>query len=159
MIVRDQVALLLSELAALIGADGLQLDEAGTCTLVFDGRLFVEIECDDNAGAVVLSARLGPVPADAAVLVYRHLLSSNVMWRETSGVATAIDPGTGDALLLCRVDAADINLPAFRALLERFVDQAEDWSRVLARLEDEPAAATTPNATAALPSDELMIKI
>jgi hypothetical protein len=143
MLNREAVQRLLEELAKDLGFDELTLGEDGTCTLVFDDALFVEMFHDEAAATLGFEARLGEPPLETAATVHRQLLQANALWRETGGLVFALDGGTGEILMQQRVDTAGLDFVAFRAMLERFVEAAGAWAGAVQQAGEgsEPDAA------------------
>jgi hypothetical protein len=133
MLNREAAQRLLDELAKDLGFDELALGEDGTCTLVFDDSLFVELFHDAEAGTLGFETRLGEPSQEQVATVYRRVLQANALWRETGGLLFALDGGTGEILMQQRIDAAGLDFLAFRDKLERFVEAAGAWAEAVQR--------------------------
>lgn len=155
MLNRDAAQRLLDELAKDLEFDRLAFDDAGTCTLVIDGSLFVDVLHDADEGALELSAVLGAPPAETAAEVHRRLLEANALWRETGGLAFALDPGTGSVIVQRLLRDGEIAFPAFRVALDRFVEAAQAWAGAIAQEPEERGPDETPPAG----PDPLMLRV
>ncbi len=112
---------------------GLQLDEAtASCVLVFEGDLIVNIEYDDPAGRLVLSAWLDELPREGAEPLLRELLAANLYWHRTRGATLALDEGTNGIILTYGASVAELDAHMFEATVENFVKQAEKWQQRIA---------------------------
>jgi hypothetical protein len=124
---------LVSEYASSIGLSPLTLDEAGRCSLMFDDKFSVTLECIQATGALVIFAELGRVSADREQDCYRRMLEGNYFWRHTGGVGTlALVPGEDlndprTAMLLDQTPLQSLDYGTFQNRLSDFVDTAEAW--------------------------------
>ena len=72
---RKHVDLLLAELGELIELGGVKLNESGYTCLVFDSKIYVEIEYDEEIDQLVLSSNLGkPRTTEHLKVLYNRLL-------------------------------------------------------------------------------------
>ncbi len=119
----------------------LSLDEAGRCSLMFDDKFSVTLECHQETGALVIFAELGIVPAEREPDFCRKLLEGNYFWRQTGGLGTLAllpeeDPNVPrTAALLCQTPIQSLDYGTFQNRLADFVDTAEAWMDYLSNFE------------------------
>jgi len=156
---RNHVETLVKDLGDTIGLDKLALDEKGYCCLVFDGKIYVEIEFDERTDQLVFSSRLGKPKTEKLLDLYKHLLQANYFyWKEMDGVKLAITGLEGEITQICEKSAGELDFPTFQSILEKFVDRAEEWMTSLqqdAPLPDMTKKGDQETPTAPIPpSDE-----
>lgn len=122
----------LAELVAQLGERGgvpdVRLDEARSCSLVFDEQT-VHLEEHEGGDAVLLYAdvgRLPPVRADADALC-RSLLEANLFTAGTAGATLGVAFDSGLVALTLRIDLRACDYAEFEARLERYVDAMFAW--------------------------------
>jgi hypothetical protein len=140
---RERADRLLAEFGALIGLDGLALDEAGNAQLAFD-EVFVNLDLDEARNALVATAPLGDTQAPD---VYARLLDANLFWSGTAGGTIAREPVTGSIVLLHDFPLSEHDSTSFSSALEGFVDAAETLAADIA------AGGTSDRSDADLPQN------
>jgi Tir chaperone protein (CesT) family len=124
-----KIADLWQELGKEVGLDGLQLDENGACTLVFDGRVPVNSAIMEDA--VVLHASLGVAPGDRREAFLEMLLAANLFWLESDAGPRGKDTGCGSTGVISVGQAIDQAL-AEKSTSKRptyLTDLAKRWRR------------------------------
>lgn len=158
---------LVSQYATAIGLGPLLLDETGRCSLLFDDRLSLTLESQPDTGALILSAELGPLPAQHEGELCRRMLEGNHHWQHTGGIGTlALLPQTETgaathtprtAALLYQTPLQSLDYGTFQNRLTDFIETAEAWMDFLSTFDTEAeaeASATSdydnaPSSTAA----------
>jgi len=130
---RAHVEMLIKDLGQLIGLDTLALNASGACCLVFDSKIYVEIEHDVETDWVVFTSNLGQPKTGEKEPLYRRLLQNNYFWKELEGVTMALHGVNGDVFQICVRAASAIDFPEFQNVLEKFVDLAEKWMEIIGR--------------------------
>ena len=94
----------------------------GACALEIDG---IPLEIVETAGgkALVTSAIIGRPPLDRPDAFLKLLLEANTETLGPQGAAFGMLPDTGEVILQWRVTTRDLELDAFCAELETFVNQ------------------------------------
>ena len=133
---------LLMDFGKAHGLDGLRLDEADHCCLKFDD-LEVHIQATKENSQVMLSSTLlktsEPTPA-----VMRRLLAANYGMLGTKGCTVGIHPETGEVLLARRFSSNGLEVLDFEALLQGFLETADETQAFLASAaETQPTAEST----------------
>jgi hypothetical protein len=119
---------LLKQLGAAIGLPQLKLEE-GSCRLVFDGALPVDVEEGDGEEEAHLLSHLGPLPPEGEQegTYFRRLLQANHYGRETGGMTLALVPSEGQFFLCGMVPLAGVTVDSFSRLLARFARESHRW--------------------------------
>jgi hypothetical protein len=133
---RDAVQQIIATFGQTIGIGDLGLDDDGYCCLVIDQGMVINIELDQAAQRLRLYSVIGR-PDGAR---FPLLFEANYIGQATGGGSLGLQPGTGTAVLSREVPVAQLDVPAFSTVLERFVDLTEDWSKRLQAPEAELAA-------------------
>ena len=142
---RTQATALLTEFGKLTGIEDIQLDDAGTGTIVVDKKILVSIGFDEIAGRVVLMGALDQAAPDAAQM--KMLLRANFLWRGAGGANFALTPKDDVVTLLYPVPA-DATAAGLHDIFLSFVEMLECWQGRLAATETqaEPAASPLPSS-------------
>lgn len=139
---------LLADLGNTLTVGPLALDEAThSCVLMFDADLVVNVEYDDALGRLVLSCYLDELPSEGAEPLLRELLAANLYWHRTRGATLCLEEGTGGVILAYGHGVSELDGPAFEAVVENFVNQAERWRARIAEAKktaDSGAAQAAP---------------
>ena len=121
-------ATIISELGRHAGVPGLSPDDSGRCRLIFEGKAGVgptnlDMEWEEEAGALHLYVVLGPVTARDGADIFRALLGRNLFGAE--GVTYAVDDLAEEfvAFVTLRLPAASTAAAVSEALLAA----AERW--------------------------------
>jgi len=128
---RTEVNGLLMRLSHSLRLDSLSLDEEGHCILLFDDKVILNMELDEERSQLVVYAYLGMAPPDHRERVYELLLQSNFFWRETKGATLALDRQTQTLVLLYAFPLPLRHPETFEDELAVFVEIAEHWIRQL----------------------------
>jgi hypothetical protein len=128
---KGQAGVVVADLGARLGIDGLALDERGSATLAIDdGEVIVTLGYNPGAGTIDLLACLDEVEPSGAQL--GRLLAANFGWTMTEGAAFALDPASGALVLQRRCSADEIGRRGLSSILEGFVAIVAAWAKRLA---------------------------
>lgn len=134
---------LTASLGKRIGID-LALDADGSCAFEADG-LVVVLDYVPETGSIVLAGEIGEPPPERLEGLYKTLLAANHLFSGTGGATLSLD---GDRIMVCRsLPTAIMDGDSFYAEVEKFVNTAETWRKIVVDYRD--AAALTPAADAA----------
>ncbi|MEZ0387510.1 MAG: type III secretion system chaperone [Verrucomicrobium sp.] len=119
---------LIKQLGASIGLPNLGLTD-GSCRLVFDGNLPVDVEEAEEESQAHLLSNLGPLPQEEGEesRYYRRLLEANHFGRETGGMTLALVPSEGQFFLCGIISLGTVSLESFSKMLARFAREAHHW--------------------------------
>ena len=129
---REQVQVLLRDLGGLVGLPELGLDADGHCSLVFDGRVEVDLAYAEGDDRLTVAALLGRLPVDAPAERYLELLDANFFWRGTEGATLGVERDSGTVVLLEALPLAGLDIGGLERHLDVFVATAETWVQALA---------------------------
>jgi hypothetical protein len=119
---------------------GLTLDEMhNSCVLLFDENVVLNIEYDDAEERLLFFVYLDELPSEGAEPLLRMLLEANLFWHKTRGATLSLEEGTNGIVLAYAHAVALLDTVQFEAVVENFVQLAEDWKK---RIEELKAAAT-----------------
>ena len=129
---------------------GLEYDGGDTFSFEADG-LAVAINSLPELDAVVLTGDVGEPPPERLEGLYKTLLGANHLFGGTAGATISLDPESGRIALCRALPLATLDGESFYAEVERFVNTAETWTKVV--VDYRGAAAEAPdNAAAAQPA-------
>ena len=121
------LAELMTELAAAIGLEGVELEDDGGGQLIIDDDLVIDIATDPGEATIIVAASVGAIPADQREAAFGQLLEANLLGDGTGGAALAID-GTRDEIVLCRLfPQDDLPFAVFDRELSVFVQALRYW--------------------------------
>ena len=125
---------------------GLEYDGGDTFSFEADG-LVVAISSLPELDAVVLTGDVGEPPPERLEGLYKTLLGANHLFGGTAGATISLDPDNGRIALCRTLPLATLDGEKFYAEVERFVNTAETWAKVVS--DYRGAAAEAPDEGAA----------
>lgn len=141
---------LLNDLGLTMGLPDLKFNEQGCARLVFDGKTSVNLESDADTGKLQLYTDLCPLPPEGREALYLSLLEGNLFGMQTEGATLAVDSANQEVVLCQTLMAEELSADGFLAIIERFVNCAEQWrAQIEGGSQQEPPAAMQ---TLAVPS-------
>lgn len=145
---------LVSEFGAAIGIPDLDIDEDNRCNLLFDD-VAVSFELAAGEESLFVYSVLGTVPHREAESFHQALLHANHLLEGTRGSTLSVDPANRDVVLIREERLDTLRLPRFEAIVEDFVNVAEQWMEQMAsgKVEKPPGPQTS---EAALPEGGML---
>ena len=137
MTFKETIAALAQKLGVEIAVEG---DACALRATAKDGTsVTVWMQGYDERGAVLTGADLGVPPPERLERLYRAMLESNDLFRDTGGATLSIDPDTGHVRLqrFDTLDALEEIGPA--KAFAAFADVAATWSNIIRDFRDAPA--------------------
>ena len=121
----------LGSLGRNLGMPTLGLDDSGALSLVFDGRLVVEVQLSQGQGLLFLMAALAPIPSQKESLqnMAIRLLEAPLLEGVMSGAQFVIDSTSEEILLLRAVAVAGLDAPLLEQELNAFVACQTHWQK------------------------------
>ena len=119
---------LLAEFGASIGIPDLRPDAEQQCNLMFDD-VAVSFELGVGDESLYIYSLLGDVPETGAEAAYADLLGANYSFGGTGGSTLSVDPQTGNIVLIREERLEALRLPTFEAVVQDFVNVAEQWMK------------------------------
>jgi hypothetical protein len=142
---RQALDALLLGFAQQTGASGLATGEDGVCSLVFDGRMRVNLRANPATGELVVWSNLGDLPAGRAEPVLRALMRANLFGQGTRGGTLGLMPEGDDVVLAVRRPLDGMDVAALTALIELMIERHEALAPIV-RAEGVQAPAAAPPA-------------
>lgn len=140
MDLKEEVNGLLERLGASLGLQDLSLDENNHCILLFDDKVILNLELDEDNELLVVYSYLGEVPFEGRENIFETLLESNFFWRNTQGATLGIDKHTQTVVLAYPMELPLKNRDIFEERLAVFVDITEQWIDRLGAMSQEAEA-------------------
>ena len=128
---------------------GIQMPEIVDEAAAFDADgmpfFMMRVVSEGEGDYLVVAADLGEPPPERLEGLYKTLLAANYLFSGTGGATLSLD---GDRIMVCRsLPIAIMDGDSFYAEVEKFVNTAETWRKIVVDYRD--AAALTPAADAA----------
>lgn len=128
----EQFNELLETLGKNIGLSNLKADKAGLCSLRFGNTITIDLECNEERGALIISTLIGTLNSKTdKEKVYTELLEANLLWRGTGGATLGIDSTTKTVFMCYQEPMSLLNFNRFQELLKGFSDTAIFWNKHL----------------------------
>jgi hypothetical protein len=141
---------LLAGFGETIGIPGLAFDEKGSCSLVFDGNILVNVAVEERRRRLVLFSFLCELPRSSRSKQFAAMLEGNFFWQGTDGATLSFETASRSALLMYPVPLEGLNPSALHMVMERFVNTAETWvarlTELIGRDEDDDPRLEQPKA-------------
>jgi hypothetical protein len=118
---------LLNDLGLTMGLPDLKFNEQGCARLVFDSKTAVNLESDADTGQLQIYTDLCPLPPEGREALYLSLLEGNLFGLQTQGATLAVDSANHQVVLCRTLVAEELSANAFLAIIESFVNCAEQW--------------------------------
>lgn len=131
---RKEVDVLLGHLAKSLNLAELSLDENNHCMLLFDDKVVLNMEFNEDRGILVVYSYIGEVPFEGRENIFEALLESNCFWQETEGATIGIDKHTQTVVLSYPFELPVSNTKSFEERLAIFVDTTESWMERLEKM-------------------------
>lgn len=144
---------LIQSLSGRFGLSELAANQDGMIRLAFAGDVDVDIEPEAELDALHIYSALGPQTDDPDVLT--RLLAANLFGKDTGGAVIALDDFLKQILLVRTFALSTLDVDAFLAALEEFVNHAELWRN---RLTSGDLTSYPTREPATEPRPELMIR-
>ena len=133
---RENVNAVLSRFGDGIGLQRLGLDENNNCLLSIDDSITVNIQLDDDGDKLILFTDLGRLSEANRLEICEALLEANLFWGGTDGATVGLERSEGLLFLCDKTEPAKLTLETFEALLERFINTAEDLTGLVRDLRE-----------------------
>lgn len=135
---------LLKDLGNNIGLPDLKPSGKGLCSLRFDDKVTIDLECHEQSGVLTFSCIVGTVAEHEAAAFYPQFLEANLLWGGTGGATLGVDRTTMNVFLCYQEHLEEMDFPRFQQLLKGFSDTALFWYQRLQQGPGVNAAPTTP---------------
>ena len=135
-----------NELLKHIG-DGLNLpnlclDDNNHCILLFDEKIVLNMDFDQEGNKLVIYAYIGEIPLECRELVFEKALEGNFFWNETDGGTLGVDKQSQSLVLAKSYTLPIEKFNDFEDQLASFVEIVEKWIvRIETFIENEQSGA------------------
>ncbi|MDR0646919.1 MAG: type III secretion system chaperone [Puniceicoccales bacterium] len=136
---KERVNDLLKRIGEGLSLPDLCLDENNHCILLFDEKIVLNIDFDEEGSKLVIYAYVGEIPLDCRETVFEKALEGNFFWNETDGGTLGIDKQSQSLVLAKAFDWPLKHIEGFEDELATFVEVIEKW---ISRIENFIREAT-----------------
>lgn len=143
---------LLKDLGKSVGLPDLKPSSDGLCSLRFDDRVTIDLECSEERGALIFSSIVGTLLPYQAEKIYPELLEANLLWVGTGGATLGVDPATLSVFMCYQEKIDGMEFLRFQDLLKGFSDTALFWNKRLLENPEGGEESAPPGAQAAAPT-------
>lgn len=117
----------ISQYGQSVGLPELKLNEAGMCSLTFDGKIAVDIIYHKDVDQCVLASVVGTLPSENQEECFKQLLISNAYGIENKGASIGIEEAENRIILSYVFIPSIVSFDLFKTLLGNFVTLTEKW--------------------------------
>ncbi len=124
---KEKVNELLRHIGEGLSLPDLCLDENNHCILLFDEKIVLNIDLDEEGSKLVIYAYVGEIPLDCREAIFEKALEGNFFWNETDGGTLGIDKQSQSLVLAKAFSLPLQNIELFEDQLASFVEIVEKW--------------------------------
>jgi len=124
---KEHVNELLKHIGEGLNLPDLCLDDNNHCILLFDEKIVLNMDLDEEGNKLVIYAYIGEIPLECRETIFEKALEGNFFWNETDGGTLGIDKQS-QSLVIAKsflLPLKDFN--AFEDQLATFVEVVEKW--------------------------------
>ncbi len=133
---------LLKDLGSSVGLPDLKPSDDGLCSLRFDDRVTIDLESNDETGAMIFSSIVATLLPYQTEKLYAELLEANLLWAGTGGATLGVDPATLSVFMCYQEKIEGMEFLRFQELLKGFSDVALFWNKRLQQGEESETSQT-----------------
>jgi len=122
-----KVETLLSNLSRDLGAT-LQLDGEHKCRIVYEDRLDIYLESNEERELLHVYALLCPIPKEYRLELYEMLLSEHLMGFGSGNAVFGECPRIGELMFFREIDMDEMDYHEFLVALQNFVKAHDFWT-------------------------------
>lgn len=142
---KESVNNLLKRIGEGLNIPDLCLDENNHCILLFDEKIVLNIDLDEEGSKLVIYAYIGEIPLECREVIFEKALEGNFFWNETDGGTLGIDKQSQSLVLaksfslpLKDTEVFEDQLASFVEIVEKWIHRIENFAReALENLEDD----------------------
>ena len=123
---KEKVNELLRHIGEGLSLPDLCLDENNHCILLFDEKIVLNIDLDEEGSKLVIYAYVGEIPLDCREAIFEKALEGNFFWNETDGGTLGIDKQSQS---LQNIELFEDQLASFVEIVEKWIGRIEAFSR------------------------------
>ncbi|MDR2200527.1 MAG: type III secretion system chaperone [Puniceicoccales bacterium] len=126
---KNEVNNLLQELGKILDLSSLTLDSNNHCLILFDDKIVINLELEEEEGAFIVYSYISVVPFSGKELILEILLEANFFWKISHGATFAIDKQTQTLVLQQKFALPLPHAHHFEDDLATFVDVVDAWMK------------------------------
>jgi hypothetical protein len=127
----EKIQQILKQFGERIALEALELNDDGSCRIIFDSHLEVNLELDDVTDSLLLISPV--VKADEEL--FADALELNLFWGQLHGCRFILLRNANVLALMRRLSIKELELSAFEETLEMFLETVTVWRKAF---EDSP---------------------
>lgn len=127
----EKIQRLLKDFGKRTALEALELNKDGSCKILFDNYLEVNLELEDVTDSLLL---ISPV-AEANEELFADALELNLFWGQLRGCRFVLLRSADMLALMRRLSITDLDSDTFEATLETFLETVTVWKKAF---EDSP---------------------
>ena len=114
---KEHVNELLKHIGEGLNLPDLCLDDNNHCILLFDEKIVLNMDFDEEGEKLVIYAYIGEIPLECREVIFEKALEGNFFWNETDGGTLGIDKQS-QSLVLAKSFTYIGNFPTKRVLFK-----------------------------------------
>ena len=139
---KEHVNELLKHIGDGLNLPNLCLDDNNHCILLFDEKIVLNMDFDQEDNKLVIYAYIGEIPLECRELVFEKALEGNFFWNETDGGTLGVDKQSQSLVLAKSYTLPIEKFNDFEDQLASFVEIVEKWIvRIETFVENEQSGA------------------
>ena len=139
---KEHVNELLKHIGDGLNLPNLCLDDNNHCILLFDEKIVLNMDFDQEGNKLVIYAYIGEIPLECRELVFEKALEGNFFWNETDGGTLGVDKQSQSLVLAKSYTLPIEKFNDFEDQLASFVEIVEKWIvRIETFVENEQSGA------------------
>ena len=117
---------ILAELAIELGLPSLALSNSGTCSIMIDEKMKVDLEANETRDIVRIIGNVNALASIVDTEQYKSFLEANLSSLE-GNIRFAIDSRARELIMFTQLDMLHVDANEFKTILESFVNELEEW--------------------------------
>lgn len=139
---KEHVNELLKHIGDGLNLPNLCLDDNNHCILLFDEKIVLNMDFDQEGNKLVIYAYIGEIPLECREIVFEKALEGNFFWNETDGGTLGVDKQSQSLVLAKSYTLPIEKFNDFEDQLASFVEIVEKWIvRIETFIENEQSGA------------------
>jgi len=124
---KEQVNELLKHIGEGLNLLDLCLDDNNHCILLFDEKIVLNMDFDEEGNKLVIYAYIGEIPLECREAIFEKALEGNFFWNETDGGTLGIDKQSQSLVIAKAFPLPLTDFNTFEDQLATFVEVVEKW--------------------------------
>lgn len=124
---KEHVNELLKHIGDGLNLPNLCLDDNNHCILLFDEKIVLNMDFDQEGNKLVIYAYIGEIPLECREIIFEKALEGNFFWNETDGGTLGVDKQSQSLVLAKSYTLPIEKFNDFEDQLASFVEIVEKW--------------------------------